>query len=157
MWRLATKDDTLFFRFFKVKIFPHGSIFDARVKNGSYAWRSIIKGCEVIMRGMRWRIGDGSSVWIYQDSWLPIIENGRVSSPISDNNLDALVASLIDQNQCSWREAEVDKIFLPREASIIKAIPLSFSSSCDKIFWKGIIMGSILLIQVINCSWRWRM
>ena len=154
MWRLATKDDTLFFRFFKVKIFPHGSIFDARVKNGSYAWRSIIKGCEVIMRGMRWRIGDGSSVRIYQDSWLPIIENGRVSSPISDNNPDALVASLIDQNRCSWREAEVDKIFLPREASIIKAIPLSFSSSCDKIFWP---MGSILLIQVINCLWRWRM
>ena len=154
MWRLATKDDTLFFRFFKVKIFPHGSIFHARVKNGSYAWRSIIKGREVIMRGMRWRIGDGSSVRIYQDSWLPIIENGRVSSPISDNNPDALVASLIDQNRCSWREAEVDKIFLPREASIIKAIPLSFSSSCDKILWP---MGSILLIQVINCSWRWRM
>ena len=136
-----------------------GGIFGniTRVKNGSYAWRSIIKGREVIMRGMRWRIGDGCLVQIYQDSWLPIIENGRVSSPISDNNLDALVASLIDQNQCSWREAEVDKIFLPREASIIKAIPLSFSSSCDKIFWKGIIMGSILLIQVINCSWRWRM
>ena len=28
---------TLFYRFFKAKFFPNGSIFDAKEKNGSYA------------------------------------------------------------------------------------------------------------------------
>ena len=134
VWRLAS-EDSLFFRFFEANFFPHGSIFDAKEKNGSYAWRSILKGREVIMRGLRWRIGDGSAVQVYQDNWLPTSEYGRFSSPISDNNPDTLVASLIDQDLCSWREVEIDRLFLPREASIIKAIPLSFSSRRDKIFW----------------------
>ena len=119
MWRLAS-EDSLFFRYFEANFFPHGSIFDAKEKNGSYAWRSILKGREVIMRGMRWRIGDGSAVQVYQDNWLPTSEYGRFSSPISDNNPDTLVASLIDQDLCSWREVEIDRLFLPREASIIK-------------------------------------
>ena len=33
------------------------------------------------------------------------------------------------------KEAEVDRLFLPMEASIIKAIPLSFSNRHDTIFW----------------------
>ena len=62
VWRLASNQDFLFYKFFKVKFFPNGSIFDAKEKNDSYAWKSILKGREVIMRGMRWRIGDGFSV-----------------------------------------------------------------------------------------------
>ncbi|XP_075670045.1 uncharacterized protein LOC142639793 [Castanea sativa] len=104
-------------------------------KNGFYAWRSILKGREVIMRGMRWRIGDGNSVRIYHDKWLPATEHGRVFSPVSNSNSEALVSTLIDHETCSWREAEVDRLFLPMEASIIKAIPLSFSNRCDTIFW----------------------
>nr|POE75900.1 putative ribonuclease h protein [Quercus suber] len=52
-----------------------------------------------------------------------------------DINSKALVSSLIDSEICSWKEAEVDRLFLPMEASIIKAIPLSFSNKCDTIFW----------------------
>ena len=62
VWRLASNQDSLFYKFFKAKFFPNGSIFDAKEKNDSYAWKSILKGREVIMRGMRWRIGDGFSV-----------------------------------------------------------------------------------------------
>ena len=36
VWRLAS-EDSLFFRFFEANFFPHGSIFDAKEKNGSYA------------------------------------------------------------------------------------------------------------------------
>ena len=133
IWRLASNQDSLFYKFFKAKFFPNGSIFDAKEKNGSYAWRSILKGREVIMRGMRWRIGDGSAVRIYHDRWLPGIDSVRVISPISDSNSEALVSTLIDHELFSWKEVEVDRIFLPMEASTIKAIPLSFSIRCDKI------------------------
>ena len=69
------------------------------------------------MRGMRWRIGDGSSDRIYEDRWLPTTEHGRVISPISDISSDALVSTLIDHDLCSWREVEIDRLFLPIEAS----------------------------------------
>ena len=35
--------------------------------NASYAWKSILKGREVIKKGAAWRIGNGNSVWIWSD------------------------------------------------------------------------------------------
>ena len=40
VWRLATNQDTLFYRFFKDKIFPHSSIFEAKNNLGSFAGRA---------------------------------------------------------------------------------------------------------------------
>ena len=45
------------------------------------------------------------------------------------------MSTLIDHELYSWKEAKVDRIFLPMEASTIKAIPLSFSNRCDTIIW----------------------
>jgi hypothetical protein len=38
----------------------------------SYAWRSIQRGLQVIRNGMIWRIGNGSSVNIWRDPWIPL-------------------------------------------------------------------------------------
>ena len=43
VWRLVHDTDSLFYRVFKAKYFPIGSIFDAKTKSGSYAWKSILK------------------------------------------------------------------------------------------------------------------
>ncbi|PSS33515.1 hypothetical protein CEY00_Acc03902 [Actinidia chinensis var. chinensis] len=39
--------------------------------NTSWAWRNIMEGKKVLMAGMRWRIGDGSSICIDTDLWVP--------------------------------------------------------------------------------------
>lgn len=126
--------DSPFFRFFKAKFFPNGLVFDAKENKGFYTWKSILKGRDVIREGMRWRIGDWSSVWIYQDRWLPVAEHNRIISPIVEITLDASVSILINHDLCCWREAKIDRLFLPLEASIIKAFSLSFSNRCDTIF-----------------------
>lgn len=82
VWRLAHDTESLFYRVFKAKYFPTGSIFDAKAGSGWYAWRSILKACKVILLGARWRIGEGSSVKILKDSWLPGTHSGRVLSPV---------------------------------------------------------------------------
>ena len=54
---------SLFYKVFKAPFFPNCSIMetiDSRV--GSYAWRSILKGKDVIQRGARRRVGDGNKV-----------------------------------------------------------------------------------------------
>ena len=75
--------DSLFYRVFKAKYFPTGTIFNAKASSGSYAWKSILKSRKVILLGARWRIGDGSSVKVFKDSWLSSAHSGRVLSPIS--------------------------------------------------------------------------
>ena len=65
VWRLLKNQDSLFYRFFKSKYFPHGSIFDAKDTKGSFAWKSILKGRELIKGGLMRRIGDGAQVRIF--------------------------------------------------------------------------------------------
>lgn len=51
VWRLVHDTDSLFYRVFKAKYFPTGTIFDAKASSGSYAWRSILKARKVILLG----------------------------------------------------------------------------------------------------------
>lgn len=53
VWQLLDNKDSLFHRFFKAKFFPYRIILDAKEGNGSYAWKSILKGRDVIRKGMQ--------------------------------------------------------------------------------------------------------
>lgn len=82
VWRLVYNTDSLFYKVFKAKYFPTSTIFYAKVGSGSYAWKSILKARKVILLGAWCRIGDGSSVKIFKDSWLPGAHLGKVLSPV---------------------------------------------------------------------------
>lgn len=51
----------------------------------SYAWRSIQRGLQVIRNGMIWRIGNGSSVNIWRDPWIPREWSRRPLTPKGSN------------------------------------------------------------------------
>jgi hypothetical protein len=56
----------------RAKYFLGGKILEAKQIVGmSYVWRSIFKELEVLKEGMIWRIGDGTNVSIWDDTWLP--------------------------------------------------------------------------------------
>ena len=79
--------------------FPNDSILDAKDSAlGSYAWKSILSARNVIKKGAVWRIGDGQSVCIKEDKWLPDKAYRKVSSPIPLIPPNAKVSSLIDAN-----------------------------------------------------------
>ena len=82
-WRLLHDEHSLFYRVFKPKFFLDCSIMQAKApSNASYAWRSIIRGREMIRKGAQWRIGDGYSVRILGDKWIPEINNPKIISQI---------------------------------------------------------------------------
>ena len=43
VWRLAANRTSLLYKVFSAKYFPSGSIFDAKMAKGSYAWQSILR------------------------------------------------------------------------------------------------------------------
>ena len=81
VWRLLENKTSLFHRFFKEKFFPKGNIFTAKEDTSSFAWRSILKGREVIKKGAQ-RVGNGENILIYQDKWLPNPQCNTVQSPL---------------------------------------------------------------------------
>ena len=43
VWRLVYDKNSLFYRVFKVKYFPNGTIFEAKQSSDSFDWKSILK------------------------------------------------------------------------------------------------------------------
>ena len=64
-WRLLHDKSSLFYRVFKEKYFPDTSVMEAKIlANSSYAWKSIMKGRNMIKQGAKWRIGSGRAIHI---------------------------------------------------------------------------------------------
>nr|POE88837.1 hypothetical protein CFP56_43369 [Quercus suber] len=102
---------------------------------GSYAWKSILVGREVIKRGSSWRIGNGEKVNIWQHRWLPRKHPPFLPiCPIKDF-VHNTVSSLIDPNTRQWHTDMVDGLFVEEDAELIKKIPLSKKVIEDVLYW----------------------
>ena len=135
-WRLLHNKTSLFYRVFKSKFFPTSTIMEAaNLSSASYAWRSIIRGREVIKKGAIWQIGDGQSVDIWADRWLPRKYSPRVLSPRPKALLGAKVCSLIDAEQRQWKTEVLENTLISFEVEIIRTIPLSHTNQPDVHIW----------------------
>ena len=95
----------------------------------SFDWRSIIWGRQVIINGMRWRIGTGDRVKIYKSHWIP---RPQTFTPISTPTLsmDCTVAELMDENH-KWKESLIQQHFNFEDAKLISRIQLPCSPKPD--------------------------
>ncbi|KAK9270863.1 hypothetical protein L1049_026449 [Liquidambar formosana] len=135
-WRLLTNEQSLVARLLKARYFPHCSFLSSSLGSlPSFSWRSIWGAKETLGRGVRWRIGNGKSVDIWKEKWLPTPTSFKVTSPRQILNEGALVSDLIDAEKKEWRKSLVNSIFLPHEAAIICQIPLSNRLPDDRPMW----------------------
>ena len=141
-WRLLHNKDSLLHRVFKSKFFPNCSFMEAPYSpSGSYTWRSILKGREVLVRGARWRVGNGKSIKIWDDPWLPSLEHPRILSLVIDGLQEATVDCLINPTPRSWDRDALLGYFAPMEIDLILKIPLSPTTVEDKLIWPHVPNG----------------
>ncbi|XP_075633306.1 putative mitochondrial protein AtMg00310 [Castanea sativa] len=80
-WHLLHNKTSPFYKVFKARFFPNCSIMEAiDSRSGSYAWRSILMGKEVIQRGARWWVGNGRTIKLWQHGWIPRKHSSLVAS-----------------------------------------------------------------------------
>ena len=135
-WRLLHDHNNLYYKVFKARFFPNTMIMEAKDSRlGFYAWKSILIGRDVIQRGVRWRVGNGKKIRVWQDHWLPRKHAPFLSvCPIADFE-DSTVDILIDPQTRQWNVEMVEGLFNEEEAELIKQIPLSRSATEDTLFW----------------------
>ena len=134
--RLLNNTDSLFYKVFKARFFLHYSILKAKDSvSGSYAWKSTLRGRDIILDGACWWVGDGRAIKIWQQWWLPIKHPSKIISPILKSKEEATVDCFINPETRTWNHEMIDWIFIPQEAKIIKKIPLSKNDVADSIFW----------------------
>ena len=144
VWRLIHDKESLFYKVFKAKYFPNCSIFEAKSSTGSFAWKSILWSRDLIEKGSFWRIGNGKSVKIFKDAWLPS-PDGRINSPTLYLSPESTVDSLINVALSWWNINLIDLCFYPLEATLIKSLPLCSIPLPDTLVWRAEKSGCYLV------------
>ena len=102
---------------------------------GSYAWKSLLKGREVLRKGLKWRIGTRDAVNLWSDPWLPSTIQPQVQSPVVQDFANAKACSIINPIYKCWDANPLNRLFLPYEVLLIQSIPLSHKPVEDKLVW----------------------
>jgi hypothetical protein len=87
-----------------------------------------VAGKEALQLGLIKRIGDGRSVYVWNDNWIPRVRTMQPSAQLeNDNGVQdniSLVSDLIDHDIGSWKIDMVGMNFITLEADAILNIPL---------------------------------
>ena len=135
-WRLLHDKTSLFYKVFKARFFPNSSIMEAaNSRLGTYAWKSILRGRDIIQRGASWRIGSGEKINIWQQCWLPRKHPRQLPTCPLESFENHTVATLFDPIIRRWNEELVDGLFVTEDADLIKKIPLSRNAAKDNLYW----------------------
>ncbi|XP_042964722.1 uncharacterized protein LOC122298944 [Carya illinoinensis] len=142
-WRLLKQPDSLPARILKAKYFHKSDFIQAKLgSNPSFLWRSFTAGREVLREGMLWCIGNGNSVRIWKDKWIPRPTSYKVQSTVRVLDESSKVSCLIDQHRVEWNKALLQDVFDPEEIEVISRIPISITNANDKLTWRCTKDGS---------------
>ncbi|KAL6194310.1 hypothetical protein ACLB2K_035394 [Fragaria x ananassa] len=135
-WRILKEPNSLLARVLKAKYYPNSNFLKASVKPGdSYAWRSLMKGKQVLVNGSRYLVGSGTSISVWTDPWLPRPYTFKPCLPVMEGLEDLVVADLIDENTRSWSLEWLEELFTHEEVDMIQRIPLSARRGADVLIW----------------------
>ena len=71
-WRLVDTPESLCARLLKAKYFPSGNLLDSVFSNnGSAVWKGILRGLDLLKKGVIWRVGNGALIRTWRDPWIP--------------------------------------------------------------------------------------
>lgn len=120
-WRLLHNLDSLCAQVLWAKYLPGRSCLEAKQSHGmSYAWRSILRGIDLLKQGLIWRVGDGVDLNIWSDPW------SMSRKPITPRGASLLskVTELNDPNTGRWDTQLIRDTFWEEDAQLILAIPV---------------------------------
>ena len=106
----------------------------------------------IIERGTRWYIGNGRSVHIWEDRWLPMLDSFRVVNPRRPQGEVVLVLDLMDPEKRRWNVAKVRRIFLPHEAKLVLSILVSPRLPEDSVIWGWTNNGRFIVKSIYGVA-----
>ena len=65
----------------------------------------------VVEDGIRWSIGNGESLQIWKDKWIPKPDTYKITSPINPMLYSEKVSTLIDKKRAVWKSDQINSIF----------------------------------------------
>lgn len=123
-WRLIDKPNSLCARVLKGRYYHDSDFLSASRKNhASQTWRAILAGRDVLKKELLKRVGDGSSIHIWQDRWIPNHFGGK-PLVIPDDPPVFNVSELLTPSG-GWNESLINHLFAKIDAHAILRTPVS--------------------------------
>lgn len=124
-WRLYHSPHMLWARVLKAKFFPHTSLFESTsTSRGSHIWKALFNGIQWLREGMKWIIGDGHNIRIWEDHCIP---GGTLRSHIAGslmwNEENSRVSSL--RVAQTWDLTPLHVPLPPQIEQLIHGIPVA--------------------------------
>lgn len=116
--------DILCARVLKARYFPNCSILEVEASGDmSYTWRSVLKGVDLLKKGIMWRIDTGGNVCIWEDPW---ISRGDIRRPHTWHGsiLINRVSDLTNPITETWDVELMTELFCEEDAKEILVIPV---------------------------------
>ena len=79
----------------------------------------------ILKLGCCWRVGNGLSIWVSGDKWIPNYPTNAPLLPIKDEVREVTVVELIDHELHAWRFEFIMDMFEQEDAKAICRIQLS--------------------------------
>ncbi|GAU42618.1 hypothetical protein TSUD_238110 [Trifolium subterraneum] len=135
-WRCITQPNCMTTQILKAKYYPKKSFLEAEVgnKNVSYTWRSISKASWILKKRGLWNIGNGESIKIWNDNWLPRQHGHKIWTPKGEAN-QVWVKDLMIPELRYWNRQLIFDTFMHFEAEQIVQIPIVHLVSPDEFSW----------------------
>ncbi|KAK3211830.1 hypothetical protein Dsin_016536 [Dipteronia sinensis] len=133
-WRILKSPDSLATRTLKGCYFPNCNFLEATKKySGFYLWNSLMWGKGILEKGIRWRVGNGSSIRVYKDNWLPRPYTFKIISTPAIN-VDTTVNNLFSSSG-GWNLQLLKQNFLDCDVEAVLKIAIGSGSRDDSVIW----------------------
>ncbi|XP_030478020.1 uncharacterized mitochondrial protein AtMg00310-like [Cannabis sativa] len=130
-WQLLTNESSLIGKVFKARYYPNRTFLDARLGNNpNFVWRSVHEAQSIVRAGARRMVGDGFTISILHDPWLPCPVDPYVYSD-HPGSQDKTVHSLFRLDDKVWDMEIINDLFSARDRALITSIQLSSNNHSD--------------------------
>ena len=133
-WRLVQNPSALVSKVFRAKYYPTSSFMEAKIgNNGSYVWRSLVWGGELLKKGVRWRVGNGEKIRVFNSKWIrrPSLFKPITPKPVDRDNWK--VSDFISNGL--WNLDKLNSFLWPIDVVEILSIPLGRVPREDVLMW----------------------
>ncbi|CAN1158075.1 Putative ribonuclease H protein At1g65750 [Linum perenne] len=89
----------------------------------------------MVNRGVRWRLGNGSRVSVWDSQWLRDDENLCISTPQDDSLRGLKVSDLLIPGTAEWDVEMIENLFEERDVEEILRVPVGLGGAEDRRIW----------------------
>lgn len=99
-WRMLTEKDAEWVKILSSKYYPNNNPLHAGNAEGSWVWKGICRGLEIIKKNYCCEVGNGKNISKWKDIWVPTI-SGTLPSRFMSSNI-VTVDQLMIPNSSKW-------------------------------------------------------